>query len=197
MTSLLTLGLALLLTENPVRRQVAVTFDDLPGVAMGRSQWCNARSYADVNRKLVQSVTRNRVPALGLVVESRLCESKRDALPAILEMWRAAGLELGNHSFSHFDLNDTDLSRYQADVIRGESATRKVLQRRGEKLRYFRHPFLHAGKDIKTKTAFDTFLKNRGYTLAPVTIDNQEWVFAEVYAMAMDRGDTAIAKRVA
>jgi hypothetical protein len=36
-----------------------------------------------------------------------------------------------------------------------------------------------------------------GYRLAPVTIDNQEWVFAEVYAMAKERGDKATAERVA
>lgn len=196
MSGLILLGLAFILMEDPVRREVAVTFDDLPGVAMPRSQRCNSKVYSEMNRKLLRSVTAHRIPALGLVVESRLCENRR-ALRGILDMWLDAGLELGNHSYSHFDLNNTDLSRYQADVIRGEAAAKELLQKRGKKLRYFRHPFLHAGKDLKTKTALETFLKGRGYTLAPVTIDNQEWVFAEVYAMTMDRGDTAVGKLVA
>ena len=197
MNSLLLVGLGLLFAENPVRRQVAVTFDDLPGVAVLRSQRCRAAAYAEMNQKLIRSVNAHRVPALGLVVESRMCGGRDRALHAILEMWLDAGLELGNHSYSHFDLNTTELSRYQADVVRGEAATRKALEKRGEKLKYFRHPFLHAGKDPETKRKFEAFLKSRDYTVAPVTIDNQEWIFAEVYAMALERGDTLVARRVA
>ena len=111
-------------------------------------------------------------------------------------MWLDAGHELGNHSFSHWDLNDTPLARYQADVIRGETVTAGLLGKRDKRLRYFRHPFLHAGKDVETKTAFETFLGARGYRIAPVTIDNQEWVFAEVYARAIEAHDVATAERV-
>ncbi|HEV2706238.1 MAG TPA: polysaccharide deacetylase family protein [Pyrinomonadaceae bacterium] len=182
---------------QPLRREVAITFDDLPGVAMQQSQRCNLQAYAEMNRKLLRSVSAHRVPALGLVVEGRLCERQRDALPELLRLWLDAGLELGNHSFSHFDLNNTPLAQYQADVVRGETVTKRLLQQRGKKLRYFRHPFLHAGKELETKKAFEAFLSERGYRIAPVTIDNQEWVFAEVYAKAKERGDEALAKRIA
>ncbi len=179
------------------RREIAITFDDIPGVALLASQRCNRQAIAGMNRKLLQSVTAHRIPALGLVVEGRLCERERPALPGILNMWLDAGAQLGNHSFSHLDLNDTPLSQYQADVMRGERVTSAVLKTRGRRLEYFRHPFLHAGKNLKTKRAFETFLAGRGYRLAPVTIDNQEWVFAEVYAKAKERGDSATARRVA
>ncbi len=186
------------LSDNrPVRREVAVTFDDLPGVAMGRSGRCDTQAYTEVNRKLLRSITAERIPAFGLVVEGRLCERRRDALPGILNLWLDAGLELGNHSFSHFDLNNTPLALYQADVVRGETVTARLLQQRGKKLKYFRHPFLHAGKEPETKKAFEKFLEERGYKIAPVTIDNQEWVFAEVYAKVKGRGDEATARRIA
>ena len=122
---------------------------------------------------------------------------KHGALSDILDIWLKAGMDLGNHSYSHPDLNNTPLGRYQADVIRGETVTKRLLQKRGRKLKYFRHPFLHAGKDLETRKAFEKFLQERSYTLAPVTIDNQEWVFAEVYATAKDRGDRATAERIA
>jgi peptidoglycan/xylan/chitin deacetylase (PgdA/CDA1 family) len=181
----------------PVRREVAITFDDLPGVAMPASQRCRPGAFAEMNRKLVQSITAHRIPALGLVVESNICEARHDTLPALLRIWLDAGLDLGNHSFSHRDLNTTPLARYQADVIRGETVTRALLRERGRTLKYFRHPFLHAGKDPAVKQALEKFLAGRGYTIAPVTIDNQEWVFAEVYARARERGDRATADRVA
>jgi peptidoglycan-N-acetylglucosamine deacetylase len=179
-----------------IQRQVAVTFDDMPGVAMQRSRQCDARAFADLNRRLLQSIARNRIPALALVVESRLCPRLTDSLPGLLNMWLDAGHELGNHSFSHFDINTTPLARYEADVIRGERVTQVLLRQRGRKLKYFRHPFLHAGNDVKTKEALAKFLAARGYTIAPVTIDNQEWVFAEAYALAKERRDTTTARRI-
>ena len=183
--------------SQTLRREVAVTFDDLPGVAMLRSQRCDPKAFAEMNRKLLQGVGAHRIPAVGLVVEGNLCEGKRDALPELLRLWLGAGHELGHHSFSHFDLNTTPLTLYKEDVIRGETVTGGLLKQRGKRLKYFRHPFLHAGKDLETKRAFEEFLSERGYTVAPVTIDNQEWVFAEVYAMARERGDRATAERVA
>ncbi|MFL5545631.1 MAG: polysaccharide deacetylase family protein [Gemmatimonadaceae bacterium] len=182
--------------SRPVDREVAITFDDLPGVAMLPSQRCNGKAYQEMNGKLLRSITTHRIPALGLVVEGRLCEKERKSLPDLLSMWLDAGLDLGNHSLSHFDLNNTSLDRYQADVTRGEAVTKRLLRQRGKRMKYFRHPFLHAGKDLETKRAFEGFLLNRGYTVAPVTIDNQEWVFAEVYARAKDGGDAATARRV-
>jgi peptidoglycan/xylan/chitin deacetylase (PgdA/CDA1 family) len=183
--------------RGDARREVAITFDDLPGVAMPQSQRCDSKAFAEMNRKLLRSVAAHRVPALGLVVEGRLCEGQRAALPDILGLWLDAGLDLGNHSFSHFDLNNTPLALYQADVVRGETVTSRLLQQRGKRLKYFRHPLLHAGNNLETKRAFEKFLVERGYSVAPVTIDNQEWVFAEVYAMAKERGDKATAERVA
>jgi len=178
-----------------VRREVAVTFDDLPGVHASGGR-CNPKALEEMNAKIIRTVTGHRIPALGLVVESNLCDEKREALAGLLGMWLDAGLDLGNHSFSHFDLNNTPLTVYQADVIRGEATTQRLLQERARKLKYFRHPYLHAGKDIETKRAFEKFLLGRGYQIAPVTIDNQEWVFADVYAKALRRGDRATMHRV-
>lgn len=164
---------------------------------MPRGQGCSVPALTAMNRKLLGRIAAHRVPAFGLVTGSRICEGQDAALPAILDMWLAAGHDLGNHSFSHFDLNDTPLSRYEADVIRGAKVMDAALAKRGRTLKYFRHPFLHAGKDLATKRAFEKFLSNSGYKILPVTIDNQEWVFAEAYARAIGRGDNARAKQIA
>jgi hypothetical protein len=79
-------------------REVAVTFDDLP------AQLGNAR-VAEINRKLVESITRHKIPAVGFVNEGRLFvpgeSDARVAQIALLRLWLDAGLELGNHTFSH------------------------------------------------------------------------------------------------
>lgn len=163
---------------------VALTFDDIPGVSLPvasckeRLQW---------NRKLLTTLGTHHAPALGLVVGSPGC----DAAP-FLNLWLDTGHDLGNHTFSHRDLNRMSAEAYTADIERGAIPLRAALARRGKKLRYFRHPMLHAGDTREKKAAVDGYLRERGYLVAPVTFDNQEWVFAERYAKALvEKADTS------
>ena len=83
------------------------------------------------------------------------------------------------------------------DVIKGEKVTSQLLAAKNQKIRYFRHPTLNTGKDLASKNGFEAFLASRGYKVAPVTIDNSDWIFARVYNDALARGDKALQKRVA
>jgi peptidoglycan/xylan/chitin deacetylase (PgdA/CDA1 family) len=114
----------------------------------------------------------------------------------LLRMWLDAGLELGNHTYSHPDLNRTPLEEFEADVMRGEKVTRRLLEERGRTLRYFRHPFLHVGSDLPKRRAFEAFLAAHGYVVAPVTVDDDDFIYAAVYADALRRGDRAAAARI-
>jgi peptidoglycan/xylan/chitin deacetylase (PgdA/CDA1 family) len=171
-------------------RRVAFTFDDIPGVQHSGDR-CNVAALTKLNQKLVAAIQRNRIPALGLVVESRTCDAKE--LPALYSIWLDAGLELGNHTASHRDFNTTPIEEFQNDTIAGEATLRAM----GRKIRYFRYPFLRSGTELAKKRAFQKFLAARGYTNAPVTIDNDEYIYADVYGRALARGDAATAKRVA
>jgi peptidoglycan/xylan/chitin deacetylase (PgdA/CDA1 family) len=174
-------------TSRPVRA-VAVTIDDLPLV--GGPSLANTQDLWTFTTRLLASVEAHKVPAIGFVNESKVDRgNQKDARAAILRMWLDAGFELGNHTYSHHSLYNTPLDQFEADVLRGEAITRKLLVERGMKIRYFRHPFLNTGPDLKTKNRFDRFLASRGYRVAPVTLDNQEWIFADVYRKAKQRGD--------
>lgn len=177
------------------RREVALTFDDVPGVHLA-TRGCNYSSLAQMNRTLIEHLARHRAPATAFVVESNLCNGDDATLSDLLTMWLDAGMELGNHSFSHPDLNTVTPDFYKADILRGAATTNRVLQARGRTLKYFRHPYLHTGRDRQTKAAIDAFLAEHGYQVAPVTIDNQEWVFAAVYARASSRQDHVTMQRV-
>lgn len=177
------------------RREVAVTFDDLP--LQGPS--LSTEALREMTKKLLQSTKANNVPIFGDVVESQLYRNgKLDSeRVAILKMWLDAGAELGNHTYSHLSLENHSLAAVERDLIRGEMVTKRLLTERGLKLRYFRHPVLQTGPDVETKNAFEKFLASRGYTVAPVTIDNQDFIFAVVYARAKHQGDSQLMKRVA
>ena len=181
--------------EAPDRR-VAVTFDDLPATGSPEAA-CDGAALELLTERLVDRIVSLDIPATGLVVESRVCDALRATLlPQLLEVWLDAGLRLGNHTFSHPDLNVTPVAAYRSDIIAGETTVRALLEARGESLRYFRYPLLHTGASPDAKGAIAAFLRERGYTIAPVTIDNQEWVFSAIYARARARGDSATVRRI-
>lgn len=181
-------------------RTVAVTFDDLPATPAGVVT-NDVASLNELTRKLLNAVRRHGVPAVGFVNEGKLF--REGAAPAdvesriaVLRMWLETGLELGNHTYSHRDLNWMPLEEFQADVIRGEAVTRRLVDGTGQKIRYFRHPFLHVGRELGQRRAFETFLVAHGYTVAPVTVDNDDFLYGEAYARARRRGDAAAAVRI-
>ena len=178
------------------RRMVAVTFDDLPFTGDGgRTSVAELREFT---AKLLGAFAADKIPAIGFVNERKLeREGEREARAAVLKMWTDAGHELGNHTYGHASFYRTPLDAFQKQVVDGEPVTRALLAGRGMSLRYFRHPYLNTGPDLRTKEAFERFLVARGYRVAPVTIDNAEWIFAQAYAQALERGDRETAARVA
>ncbi|MBW8327794.1 MAG: polysaccharide deacetylase family protein, partial [Thiobacillus sp.] len=114
----------------------------------------------------------------------------------LLRSWLKAGFELGNHTYSHPSLNRVPLDVFQADLLQGEAVTRPLMQSEGRSLRWFRHPFLHRGKTAEVRSAFQDFLTAHGYCVAPVTVNNSEWVFAAAYARALAQGDEDAARRI-
>lgn len=185
---------------QPVDRAVAITFDDLPATPAG-SLANDVASLTELTRKLLAAVREYKIPAVGFVNEGKLFPAGAspedvEGRVGLLRMWRDAGLELGNHTYSHRDLNNMPLEEFQDDVIRGETVTRGLLEGTPFKLRYFRHPFLHVGADLKQRRAFESFLHQRGYAVAPVSVDNDEFLYAAAYAGALRRRDSASAARI-
>lgn len=174
------------LAQRPDRR-IAVTIDDLPVVST-RKDIENRRS---ISSKLLGHITKAKVPAIGFVNENKLYKDGKPAEEEIelLEMWLEAGLELGNHTYSHRSLNRIEIEDYKDDVTKGEEITRGLVKKHNAKLRYFRHPYLQTGRTMEVKAKFAEFLRGRGYTIAPVTFDNGDYIFSRAYDVAFDRGD--------
>ena len=174
-------------------RVVAITIDDLPVVAGSViSDWTT------VTDRLLATLRRNGAPAVGFVNEGKLYTDRGldSTRVALLAAWLAAGHELGNHTFAHRSANTTPLAEYLDGIARGEVVTRPLDERAGRPLRYFRHPFLQTGRSLAYRRGVERFLTARAYTIAPVTVDNQEWVYARAYVVARQRGDTVLTSRI-
>jgi peptidoglycan/xylan/chitin deacetylase (PgdA/CDA1 family) len=175
-------------------KEIAVTIDDLP---LNGPRFDLARLQTMTTR-LLSGISNDHVPVVGFVNESLLyVPNETDARIALLERWADAGVELGNHTFAHVGFKDTPLNEYEDDFVRGETVTRAILKKRGQKPEYFRHPFLQMGPTRELEESFEVFITARGYRIAPVTIDIMDWMFRVAYANARTRNDTALMQKVA
>lgn len=175
------------------RREIAITVDDLPSNSVG----LNGKEIDALNAKLVATLKQNNIPAIGFVNEGKLyVKGQVDDRIEALRNWLDQGMELGNHTFSHMSLSHAPLKDWEEDVVRGETVTGALLLERKQKLQYLRHPFLAVGRDLQTRRAADEFLTQRGYRVAPITMDAWDWMYAVGYDSARRKGDTALQQKL-
>ncbi|MDJ0766015.1 MAG: polysaccharide deacetylase family protein [Myxococcota bacterium] len=138
------------------------------------------------------------IPAIGFVNENRLYQdgSLDGQRVRLLEQWLDAGLDLGNHTYSHKDLHKVPLDEFKADILKGHEVTLGLLEARGKTVRYFRHPYFHAGRDLETRKDLNHFLAENGYEVAPATIDNADYIFANAYEIAHSKEDEELKARI-
>jgi peptidoglycan/xylan/chitin deacetylase (PgdA/CDA1 family) len=171
---------------------VALTFDDLPMLGVPGS----IEEADKVTDTLLRRLRSHHLPAIGFVNEGKLAGPEHKQRVALLQKWIDAGEDLGNHSYSHVSLTNTPVEAYIADVARGDVITRELLAKRGRKPHWYRHPFLETGPTAQIRETFQKWLKQHGYKIAPVTMENSDWMFALVYDQAVRKGDHAEAARI-
>jgi len=189
----LLLAAVLLLTAvaPAAAEDVAITFDDLPTMALSPTT-----DYAAVTTKaLLAGLKRHRIPAIGFVNELKLEARDKPQRIALLKQWLDAGMDLGNHTYSHPHFT-TDVAAEIVEVEKGEVETRKLLAARGREPHWFRHPYLETGATAEARRGLETWLGARGYRVAPVSLENSDWMFAGPYDEAVLKGDAAEAARI-
>jgi len=169
-------------------KRVVITIDDLPCAN------CAEGSWEQVTEDLLHTLKQHRVPAIGFVNENKLYrDGELDSTRYhLLERWLQAGMDLGNHTFAHRGATGTSVAEYEADVLKGEHLLRPLMERNGRSLRYFRHPFLQAGAAPQRRDSLNAMLRERGYTIAPVTFDNDEYIHAFCYEHAKRAKDDTL-----
>lgn len=168
----------------PARLEIAVTVDDLP---------VHGPSFAGIDRgaiaeRLIAAFRAHGLPpVLGFVNGKRVDDDP--STESILRRWIESGNELGNHTWSHPSLNRTALPDYFADIERGEAILQKLAPAGGWKV--FRYPFLHEGNVAEKREGARKYLADKGYAIAEVTIDANDWAYNPPFARCTERGDSA------
>src|SRR5258708_33127272 len=134
-------------------RSVAITVDDLPcaGGSLGGASISGTSSPAEiVNRKLLDAFQARHIPVTGFVIQKTVESLGPASGPGILKEWTRRGFDLGNHTYSHPDINGLSVEQIEQEIVRGEFTVGPVMKESGKKLVFFRFPMNHTG-DTKEK----------------------------------------------
>lgn len=174
---------------------MCITIDDLPVVNYGVQ---DQTVLGNIVKKQVAALSAYQIPAIGFVNANKLYVNEQldPFRVSLLNMWLDHDLELGNHTYSHPDYNKVTLSDFTSDLVKGEYPLKELLVNKGRKLRYFRHPYLHLGNTKAKYDSLNDFLALHEYITAPITIDNEDYLFALAYHRAHQKGDTSLMNRI-
>ncbi len=154
-------------------REIAITIDDLPFVGSGSSTPASLKRTQDRFMALVNALVENDVPATGFAIGGAVAKNEWD----LMETFRNQGFTIGNHTYTHLNLNAISADRYIADIERADVKLARVMT----EPKYFRYPYLAEGKGKKKQKVLDYLAANQ-YTIAPVTIDSKDYEFnAQLY----------------
>jgi peptidoglycan-N-acetylglucosamine deacetylase len=177
---------------------VAMTVDDLPfapGIP-APEHGAEVKNAEQVNETILHAFTRHHVPATGFVIEQRAEDLGLPVSRKILKQWTRPGFELGNHLYSHPDVNTLSVDQIEQEITRGEATFAPLLKNTGRNPRFLRFPYNHTGDTKEKHDAIAAFMLAHGYRLAPCTIDNTDYKFNVAYALALSLHDEQTAAKV-
>lgn len=177
------------LHDAPLR--IAITFDDLPA----HGPLPPGETRLEVASNIIAALHHANVPpTYGFVNGVRVEEQPADA--AVLQAWRAAGYPLGNHAWSHMNLNQHTLEEFEADVTRNEPLLSQWMKnekdgefKNNDAWHWFRFPFLAEGDTPEKNAGIRAFLAQRGYKSAAVTMSFADYLWNDPYARCKAKGD--------
>ena len=163
---------------------IALTFDDIPvhGPMVG------GETRRDIVARIAAALVAAKVPAFGFLNASVAPAAAADG-DAAIAAWRAAGLPIGNHGFTHANLDTVGAAAFTDDILRNEPKLAAVAG--GGDWHWFRYPFLAEGADPVARDTVRRTLKARGYRIAAVTMSFADYNWNEPYVRCVAKRDPA------
>lgn len=164
--------------------EMAITFDDLPA----HSLLPPGTTRVAIADKVIAALKAAGVPPTYGFVNGVQLEREPASAP-VLDAWRAAGFPLGNHTWSHPNLNALTVPAFEAEIARNEPLLASKMA--GADWHWLRYPFLAEGDDPAKRLAIRGWLANHSYKIAAVTMSFGDYAFNEPYARCVTKGDEA------
>jgi peptidoglycan-N-acetylglucosamine deacetylase len=163
-------------------QKIAITMDDLP--------W-NGRlppgvSEAETTKKVLEIFKKHHVPPVYGFINAVRLEGNPDGAEA-LRLW-AAQEPVGNHTYSHMDLEKNTPQAFERDIEENEPVL-ELLDAK-DNWHWLRYPYLHEGDTTEKRRAVRAYLSTHKYRIAQVTLDWEDYLWNFAYARCMAKGDT-------
>ena len=165
-------------------QQVAITWDDLPA----HSALPQGETRVEIGHKLIAAMKAAHMPPVYGFVNGVQLEREPASSP-MLKDWRDAGFLLGNHTWSHMNLNTSPLADWEADLLKNQP----ILQQYAGNTdwHWLRYPFLAEGDTPEKRADTRKVLAAHGYKIASVTMSFGDYMWNEPYARCIAKNDTA------
>ena len=159
--------------------EVAITVDDLP-VHGDISKNTNRLHIA---RTMLATFKKHHITGVyGFINGSNATNSDTQK---ILALWVDSGQLLGNHTYSHMNINDNTQNQFIEDIKKNEPILSKFMNNKD--YRYFRYPYLREGDTQNKRDAVRKFLLDNHYQIAEVTLDFWDYQWNAPYARCLNQ----------
>ena len=162
--------------------QFAITMDDFA--------WRNAIHLTAErrNQAILNTLASSKVKAALFVVGGFVDNEPGKAL---LRSWDDAGHIIGNHTYSHRFLGSgISATQYEKDILQAEEVLKDFKRFR----KIFRYPLLKEGRTAAMRDHVRAFLRQHGYRIGHVTIDNSDWIVDQRLAARLQKDPNADVK---
>ncbi len=167
-----------------VAQKLAITMDDLPvngGLPPGVTR-------AETAKNVLAILKKRHVPPVYGFINAQKLEGSEDGAEA-LKLW-ATQEPIGNHTYSHMDLEQNAAEAFEREIAEDEPALELLAANAKGDWRWFRYPYLHEGDTIEKRRAIRAYLKAHGYRIAQVTLDWEDYLWNTAYARCAAKNDT-------
>ncbi len=169
------------LSKHPL---VALTFDDLPA-AGGLTPGDNRVRIA---RQITQELRARHIRGVYGFVNAVSLPGDKDAQQA-LRIWLHAGMNIGNHTWSHPALDDVSAEDYEREIALDEPLLAAYAGRRD--WHWFRYPYLEEGDTLQKHEAVRGWLQAHRYRIAEPTLNFNDDDWQDPYARCVVKNDAA------
>ena len=167
------------------RGEVAVTVDDLPV----HGDLPSNTTRAEIAKKMIEAFKAKGVPGVYGFVNAKNIGTNGDVeKDSVLKIWADSGFPLGNHTFSHIDLNTASVQAFEDEIVANETFLQGLMG--GRDWHWLRYPYLHEGDTLEKRHAIRKYLAEHGYKIAQVTLDFGDYAWNNPYARCVAKQDT-------
>jgi peptidoglycan/xylan/chitin deacetylase (PgdA/CDA1 family) len=169
------------LSRHPV---VALTFDDLPaggGLHQGYTRTGIATQLTRELRAAHLKSVYGFVNGVGVADDPDMQQA--------LRVWIAAGMNIGNHTWSHPALSDQTAAEFEHNIAINEPLLRQYAGKRD--WHWFRFPYLEEGATLEQRNDVRAWLHNHGYRIAEVTLNFNDDDWDDPFGRCLAKQDDA------